>query len=267
MKKLIIKSKENGYPYLLNVEGVDCSGKSTLSKLLKDYLTDNYKLKVKVIHFPRYETKQGKEIKEILNSDKELTPDNAYYLQSLYVVDQCNFTRELDAGIYDKYDVLILDRYVFSVIPYTCMQTYTDLTHPMIRSFMSAIELLVKDKNLIVPDSVLFLNCSGPLDNSWTIISERLKNKDKTDINESIDKLKCVYDYYRDIFNKSFLIKREGDFSYTNIHTVNINDLKEQGLNLITKDIQVGDSKETKKFIEENKCSFVRNIKKQITFE
>lgn len=273
MNKLIVKKKESGLPYLLNIEGIDCSGKSTLSNLLKDYFFNNYKLNTKVIHFPRYDTKEGKEIKKILNSGEALTEEKAYYFQSLYVVDQCNFTNEFDNGVYDEYDVLILDRYVFSVIPYTCMQTKNDFTHPMIRAFMSAIEDLVASKFLVVPDGVIYISCTynKPADFScspnWYLISKRLKEKSNLDINESLDKLKIVHKFYDALFDNGFL---NNTFTKYSISIIPIGSIDASLINDICKIreyIQIDNEKEIEKFIEENKYSFIRNIKSLITIK
>ena len=53
-------------PYIIAVDGLDGTGKSTYAKMLKEILSDQYSGDVFLQHFPVYENKTGKEIKEFL---------------------------------------------------------------------------------------------------------------------------------------------------------------------------------------------------------
>ncbi|SNS20757.1 dTMP kinase [Anaerovirgula multivorans] len=95
------------------IEGIDFSGKSTQCALLEEHLRGTGK-KVKVVHFPRYETPVGALIKQWLAGEVDLT-DNAAHL--LYEADRYDFIKELEE--YEKeLDYLILDRFTLSNLAY-----------------------------------------------------------------------------------------------------------------------------------------------------
>jgi dTMP kinase len=103
---------------LICTEGLDSSGKSTQSKLIKEYLKDNNK-SFKFFHFPMYgHNKFSEMIARFLRGEfggiEEVSP---YFVANLYAMDRFMFLPELKKAM-DENNVVLLDRYVYSNIAY-----------------------------------------------------------------------------------------------------------------------------------------------------
>lgn len=99
---------------LISIEGSDGTGKSTLSNnLAENYISQGKK--VKVLHFPRYETPLGTFILECLNGEKKMDPSSFQYL---YLADQIDYTRNGLLKDLEEHDYVILDRYKDSNLVY-----------------------------------------------------------------------------------------------------------------------------------------------------
>lgn len=103
---------------LVSFEGIDTSGKSLQSSLLKMKL-ERDGFKVKLVHFPRYDKPIGDLIGKILGSNvkSDITPPA---MQMLYVADQLDFQEELRGYLKDGF-IVICDRYDLSTIAYHSM--------------------------------------------------------------------------------------------------------------------------------------------------
>lgn len=99
---------------IISFEGPDSSGKSTQAELLKNTLI-KLGLKVKLFHFPRYESPIGDLIGKAIQ-DKAVNI-NFTALQMLYAADQTDFSFQVDKLINDGY-IIILDRFDLSTTAY-----------------------------------------------------------------------------------------------------------------------------------------------------
>ena len=104
---------------IISFEGPDGSGKSTQAEILYNKLKD-LGLKVKLFHFPRYESPIGKLIGNVLQDEAVNVDFTA--LQMLYAADQTDFKNELDELLKDGYTI-ILDRYNLSTVAYYIAKT------------------------------------------------------------------------------------------------------------------------------------------------
>ena len=104
---------------LITIEGVDCSGKETQSKLLEEKLIKNGK-KVARFSFPFYDSPTGKIIaRPYLGKDNNSFFEEGAskvdpYVASLYFVADRKYNINVINEALENNDVVILDRYVYS---------------------------------------------------------------------------------------------------------------------------------------------------------
>lgn len=99
---------------IVNVDGADGTGKTTLVNGLVDYYTSIGK-KITFLHFPRYNTELGKIIKKVLLKEINM---NSSSFQMLCSADRLDWSIEEYPKMKEKYDILIVDRYSSSAIVY-----------------------------------------------------------------------------------------------------------------------------------------------------
>ena len=95
---------------IINIEGLDGTGKATISKRLKEILEDK-KLNVFTLHFPQYETQTGGVVRKFLTGDLVGDPTDIDPILSslLYTTDRLIYFKN-NPQIFTDYDVLIFDR-------------------------------------------------------------------------------------------------------------------------------------------------------------
>lgn len=99
---------------LINVDGADGTGKSTLVEgIIKHYTNENKK--ITFLHFPRYDTEIGKVIKKVMYKEIEMHPSA---LQMLYSSDRLNWYTYDYPKLKNEYDIVIVDRYLTSGMVY-----------------------------------------------------------------------------------------------------------------------------------------------------
>jgi dTMP kinase len=102
---------------LLNVDGCDGCGKSTLVNGLVDHYTKLGK-KITYLHFPRYNTELGKVIKKVLL--KEIDMHQSAF-QMCCSADRLNWSVYEYPKLKEEYDIIIVDRHTSSAIVYGSM--------------------------------------------------------------------------------------------------------------------------------------------------
>jgi dTMP kinase len=107
---LIDKSKKG---FIVSFEGIDASGKTTQSKLLRNELL-NLKLDVEYLSFPDYSTVIGDEIHDFLSGKKDY-PIEARHM--LYSANRYEHKDQIDAWL-SKGKIVIINRYCESNIAY-----------------------------------------------------------------------------------------------------------------------------------------------------
>ena len=101
-------------PFIIEIEGTDRSGKETQSKAIKTRLED-LGYSVKIIHFPRYESRSTDPVKKYLAGEYgALNTVNEYQSSLLYAQDRLDFKLSEYDNYAETYDILIFDRYVGS---------------------------------------------------------------------------------------------------------------------------------------------------------
>lgn len=107
---------------IICLEGLDGSGKTVQTELLKKYLEQGGK-KVFLIDFPQYDSFFGKEIGRMLSGkDKVSAAQVDVHSMSLwYAADRWNCLKNVDVN---EYDYVIFNRYTLSNAVYQCARGY-----------------------------------------------------------------------------------------------------------------------------------------------
>lgn len=157
------------------IEGLDGSGKTTISKLLYDYLTKkNYKV---LLTSEPTDGPIGRIIKKYLAKSKH---KRDHILEALlFAADRRWHVKEIILPALNKYDYIISDRYVYSSYAYQ-------------QSNVTPLKWLIEiNKDVPKPDIIIFLDVSPDE------CLRRLRNKGKSlTILEQYDILINVYNNY-----------------------------------------------------------------------
>lgn len=199
-------ASENELPYLIkprnvviiDVEGIDNSGKETFSKTLKTYLEEFF-FKNNYIHayipnqykyaeiiresFPRYSTLIGETISEFLR-DENLQKENKNW-RDLYLYDFYDYLKSVYTKAINNPEVLhilIMDRGLLSNAVYSCLDIFNE------EEFISKVNLYAK--MILGTDVEESKSISTILSNSVGLLNDfGVFNK----ISESLAKLEDVY--------------------------------------------------------------------------
>lgn len=171
---------------IILIEGTDCSGKETQSKMLMEYFKNN-DISVGAMSFPRYETPTGRIIggpllgkPAISNTwfDKPMELD-AKVASLYYAADRRAALEELKKLIKDN-DVVILDRYTFSNMAHQGSKLKTFEERKEMYAFLETLEFKLLE--LPRPDLVIFLYL--PYEYGMKIKMNRAEELDEAEKNE-----------------------------------------------------------------------------------
>lgn len=223
---------------IIEIEGLDCVGKETQSKLLKKHLEDKG-YKVKLISYPNYENKYSQEVSHYLKGefDKDrLTPER---ISLFYTMDrlttQLSFEKELKQ---EDYDYIILDRGIFSNIlnQGTCfleengvflkessfipINIVDSISIDIIEFISTQFNLEFRELKLLKPDYIIVLDLDNVTRES--LLKERNKNNDNIDIIEN------NFEYLRkvQIVVNTLRINSRIKNSLKNIYNINLEYIK-----------------------------------------
>lgn len=143
---------------LVNIDGSDGVGKSTLIENLVNYYTSQSK-KITYLHFPRYETEIGQIIKKVLLKQNNNMHPAAF--QMLCSADRVNWSIYDYPTLKEKYDIILVDRHSSSGMVYGQIDG------------LDIEEIICNDKHIIQPDLHLIL-----IANVETSL-ERMANRDE----------------------------------------------------------------------------------------
>jgi dTMP kinase len=127
---------------LVNCDGADATGKTTLIENLVQHYTNQNK-KITYLHFPRYETEIGKIVRKVLlKKDNQMHPAA---FQMLCSADRVNWSVYEYPILKEEYDIILVDRHSSSGIIYGQIDG------------LDIKEVLCNDKHIIQPDLHLIL--------------------------------------------------------------------------------------------------------------
>ena len=127
--------------FFIVFEGLDGSGQTTQANLLKNFL-EKKGFGVLLTKEPTLETKEGKEIKKVLEKKIKKSPLS---LQKLFAKDREKHLKRTIEPALRKGKIVISDRYLFSSLAYGSLN-------------VSLKKLKELNKNFLLPDLVFFLN-------------------------------------------------------------------------------------------------------------
>lgn len=101
---------------LVDIEGLDGSGKETQAKLLYEYIRSNISNKANYISFPDYNSKSSELVKMYLNGEFGHSPldVNAYAASSFFAVDRFHSYKKVWEKAYNSGEWIIANRYTSS---------------------------------------------------------------------------------------------------------------------------------------------------------
>lgn len=171
---------------IISFEGPDGSGKSTQAEILY-YTLENLGLKVKLFHFPRYESPIGSLIGNVLQNEAVNIDFTA--LQMLYAADQTDFSCELNKLISQGY-IIILDRYDLSTIAY-----YIAKTNCSIENGISTVTNW--QKNIKTPDTTFIFDSKHSISDRREEETLDKFEKDETIMNNVNNVYLELYEYFK----------------------------------------------------------------------
>lgn len=186
------------------IEGLDCSGKTTLQKELVNLMNNNDHKAMRKKE--PTDSHVGKLIKKVINNEEKMDPD---ILQYLFFVDRFNNYTEILHGIID-----IITTSTFSVVcdrGFLSNVTYQGINYYDTKEYMNKI-IEIRDINLRLMEYVLKPDYVFYIDTPLGIIENRLRERRNRDIFENHDDLEKASKVFKDV------IKLFNDSGLVNIH-------------------------------------------------
>ena len=184
------------------LEGLDGSGGSTQSNLLKEYFEDKHVPSV-FVKSPEYETEVGRAIRDYLDGKVKLKTEQAFLL---FATDVLNSVPKIKEGL-EEDKVIFADRYITSTIAYQCANGF---------SFGNAMKF-VKSHQYPEADVIIFIDIKPE-----TSMERKMKEHGKLDIHEkNLEFLRKVREFYMKEIKENILgkwIVIDGERSKEEIH-------------------------------------------------
>jgi len=205
--------KENTYPGKFFVfEGLDGSGQTTQSRLLRDYLKEKGH-RVVLTKEPDYNSESGRLIGKVLRREKKMSAIN---LQKLFIRNRKEHLNDTIVPVLELGGIVISDRYFFSTCAYGTGADGLDLTN---------LINLNETSGFILPDVTFILDVSAKV-----CIKRISKRGGRFEHFEDESKLERVRDVYLRLsrllkFESIFLV--DGNKSKENVFEQIREDLKD----------------------------------------
>jgi dTMP kinase len=188
-------------PFIV-LEGLDGSGGSTQSNLLKEYF-DEKQIPSVFVKSPEYDTEVGRAIRDYLDGKVKLKTEQAFLL---FATDVLNSVPKIKEGL-EENKIVFADRYVTSTIAYQCANGF---------SFENAMKF-VKSHQYPEADIIIFIDIKPE-----TSMERKMKEHGKLDIHEkNLNFLRKVREFYMKEIKENILGKWvviDGERSKGEIH-------------------------------------------------
>jgi len=179
------------------IDGTDGVGKSTQSKMLANYMREEYKHAVVELSEPTDESDAGKAIREAINAGRRFEP---IVEAAFFVEDRCyDVNRRILPSLEDGKTV-VLDRYYYSTIAYqSALGIPKEELYEMHQHF------------IVEPDLVFILHCDVD------IALERVNNRGEQDIMEHREYQERVETVFRE-FQSDHIFHIDASKSAEDVH-------------------------------------------------
>ena len=157
-------------------EGLDGSGQSTQSGLLKDFLIENG-YNVVLTKEPTLDSEAGRKIRKVLDKELEISSKG---LQELFIQDRREHLEKIIIPALKRGSIVISDRYFFSTFAFGA-------------SAGVDLEWLIKINNQFLYPNITFLLKVSP----EICVDRIIKRGTKTTLFEKVEKLKNVWQTYK----------------------------------------------------------------------
>lgn len=167
---------------ILDIEGIDGAGKSVQAKLLTEALKKSGK-DVVALSYPDKNSDYGKMLHSFLGSDKNLLPDEQFFLYLLDMIkDREKIEKTVESGVF-----VVLDRYFLSTLAYQSSEGFD----------FDRAKAIVNLSGLRNPDAIFYIDV--PLDTAMARKSEQKggeKGVDRFERNKVLlDNVRRKYEY------------------------------------------------------------------------
>jgi dTMP kinase len=195
----------------LAIEGLDGAGKSTQTKLLKSYFTEN-SLEYRYLHFPRTNVPPyGEMIARFLRGEfGKVESVDPYLVALLYALDRSKSKSQINEWLSKGYWVLV-DRYVYSNLAFQCAKLKNHEDKERLREWIMKLEY--KHNRIPKPDISILLNVP------FNFVSKSLSDKRHGDSREYLNGKEDIHEnslsLQSSVHNEyNFLINKYEDFFF-----------------------------------------------------
>lgn len=191
---------------LIVFEGIDGSGKTTVSRLLADKLSQDTTIPVRLLSYPNYLSPTGDLINRYLHGTIDFKDDmdntNPYGVAALYALDHLQYYEKSWKKCYRNRDIIICDRYTISNLYYSPVTNPSLKTREQIERFQkNIIRMEHMWMGLPYPDITFYLDM-----NPETCTNLRKERGKEEDIYESdIEFLNNVNEQGKKLMNWFFI--------------------------------------------------------------
>lgn len=175
--------------YLINLEGIDGSGKNTCFEIIKK-LFENKNLEVKRYHYPDENSIWGKTILMYLNGKINLSIEEQFFV---YFVDMLKDQKAIETDL-NFGRIVVLDRYVPSTIAFQCAKGF---------NCYAAVNI-INNMNIIIPDITIFLDVDPEISLKRKKIQKKILDKHESDLALQ----RKVRDQYYDLYKSNMFSKK-----------------------------------------------------------
>lgn len=174
---------------LINLEGIDGSGKNTCFEIIKQWF-EKKKFEVKRYHYPDENSIWGKTIEMYLDGKINLSTNEQFFA---YFVDMLKDQKAIKIDLsYGR--IVVLDRYVPSTIAFQCAKGFDN---------QAAINI-INNMNIIIPDLTIFLDVDPEASIRRKKLQKNILDKHESDL----ELQKCVRSQYYKLYNSNMFSKK-----------------------------------------------------------